>query len=106
MAKIIQVNSRMLQLAKFPQSVEHDLHYDRRTKQVQPKYYSLSSNLEFSFDRIQQPSCYARTMALFLNVYSQRCKGFLKRVTTAQSENLAVCPLIRNAVRNFVSNVE
>lgn len=78
MAKMIQVNSRMLQLAKFPQSVEHDLYYDRRTKQVQPKYYSRSSDLEFRFDGFEQPSCYTRTMAIFLGVYRQCCKGFLK----------------------------
>ena len=50
---MIQVNSRMLQLAKFPQSVDHDLDYDRGTEQVQPKYYIRSSNLEFRFDRVE-----------------------------------------------------
>lgn len=42
---------------------------------------------------------------LFLTVYSHFGTGFLKQDTTAQFENLTLCPLIRNAVRNFVSNV-
>jgi hypothetical protein len=70
-AKMIQVNSRILQLAKFPQSVEHDLDYGRRAKQVQPKYYSRSSNLEFRFVVLYEncgviPQCVQSMLQRFL----------------------------------------